>query len=111
MDKVHVRHGEIFLQMIDSEELPKGKFIQHKTFIVGHSETGHHHVLESAQEFEVMTVGDKKELYLRLFEPAKLVHNKTVNKHKTLPVIQGTYKVINKLEYSPFTKIMERVFD
>ncbi len=101
-----IRHGEILLLPVD--KMPRGKITKQRVQIVGHSETGHHHVLESTAEFEVV---DKKDLYLRLFEPAKLVHKKQVDKHKTLDVPAGTYHVIYKNEYDPFSKIIRRVED
>lgn len=104
-----VEHGEVWLQPV--RKLPKGKTETLKSFIVAHSETGHHHVLESDTGFEVMTVGEKKELYLRLFEPGKIVHQKQVDKHKTLPVYPGIYKVINKQQYDPFAAVMKDVID
>ena len=105
-----IRHGEVFLQPIDSA--PKGKEEMVKTYIVGHSETGHHHVLESKQKFTVTTDEiDKAFLYITLFEPGKLVHKKTVNRHNDLVVPAGTYRVISKQEYDPFQKIMRRMWD
>ena len=103
-----IRHGEILLLPVKDI---KGQAEKHTSFIVGHSETGHHHVLESKAEFEVLTTKDKQELYLRLFAPAKLVHKKIVNKHKTLPVVPGYYQVIKKQEYDPFEKVMRDVWD
>ena len=101
-----VRHGEVLLVPVD--KIPKGVGVKHTSFIVGHSETGHHHVLESKTEFDVY---DKAMLYIQLFQPADLVHQKSVNAHKTLTVPKGIYKIIHKQEYSPFSKAMEKVFD
>lgn len=103
-----IRHGEVTIHAIP--KLPKGSVQNVKTFIVGHSETGHHHVLESAHEFKVTTI-DKERLYLELFEPAKLVHQKTVNRHRDLVIPAGTYEITHKVEYNPFTKAMSQVWD
>ena len=102
-----IRHGENLL--IPIEEMPEGK--KFKTYIVGHSETGHHHVLEGETAFEVFTDKDKQELYLRLFEPAKLVHKKAQDAHRTLNVPAGTFKVIRKQEYDPWEQVMREVWD
>lgn len=101
-----IRHGEILLLPVD--KMPRAKKFSHTNFIVGHSETGHHHVLESKAKFEVV---DKKDLYLRLFEPAKLVHKKSTDRHNDLTVAPGVYRVIYKSEYDPFTKVIRRVID
>ena len=103
-----IRHGEVFLLPVD--KAPKGKSEKHTSFIVGHSETGHHHVLESKTEFEVSEI-DKAFLYITLFDTGTLVHQKTVNRHNNLTVPAGTYKVIRKSEYDPFEKIMREVWD
>lgn len=107
--RVPVMHGECFLMPVD--KLPKGKFSEHKTFIVGHSETGHHHVLESKKPFRVMDEAEKRDLYLRLFEPAKLVHKKSFDIHETQVLAPGDYAVFHKTEYDPFREVVRRVFD
>jgi len=103
-----IRHGEIILQPVS--KMPKSEKQLATKHIVGHSETGHHHVLESKTEFE-WTKDNKQELYVRLFEPAKLVHQKTTNKHKTLTISAGIYKVLKKTEYDPFQKVRRAVWD
>ena len=107
---MNTRHGEVFLQKVSS--VPEKLKIENvKSFIVGHSESGAHHVLESAVDYEVITDEEKKELYVRLFEPAKLVHKKTINRHHDLTINIGTYKIIRKQEYNPFLKVMTNIFD
>lgn len=101
-----IRHGECLLIPVDT--LPKGKLTKGKSVIIGHSETGHHHTLVSKTEFDYL---DKAMLYIRLFEPAKLVHQKTVDRHKDLVVPAGIYKVVHKNEYDPWQQVIRRVFD
>lgn len=100
-----IRHGEAMLIPITKKV--KGK--EYTSFIVAHSETGHHHILESKQPF-VVSQSDK-EFLIELFEPAKLVHKKQVDKHKTLPVAPGRYKIVYKTEYNPWEGVISRVFD
>lgn len=102
-----VRHGECILIPVD--KAPKGKTEKHKSYIVGHSETGHHHILKSDVDFDV--VMDKLEVYLLLNREATLTHKKTVNKHRNVIVKPGVYKIGHKTEYDPFQKIKRRVFD
>lgn len=111
MKKVNTRHGEVFIQKVT--KAPKGKTEKHTSFVVGHSESGAHHVLESDTAYKVITTGgvDKQGLFIRLMEPARLVHKKTINRHKDLVVEKGTYKIIRKQEYSPFLEAMTNVFD
>lgn len=104
-----LQHGECLLLPVD--KMPKGKTTKVTAQIIAHSETGHHHVIEADQEFEVMGSLEKENLYLRLFEPAKLVHKKTIDKHKTLTVPKGDWKILHKSEYDPFSQLVRRVQD
>lgn len=106
-----IRHGEIML--VPVAEIPS-QFKQvypTQDYVVGHSETGHHHVLESTVDFEVVSDKEKKDLYFRLFEPAKMVHKKATDRHKDLIVPAGIYKRFHDTEYSAFEKVIRDVAD
>ncbi len=103
-----IRHGEILLHPVS--ELPKGKLGSHKSYIVGHSETGHHHVLESTDDFKILKTADDS-VWIEILTPAKLVHKKQIDKHRTLPVLPGKYHVIYKQEYNVWEKVLQRVVD
>lgn len=102
-----IRHGEIML--VPVETIPEGKTSKHDLFIVGHSETGHHHVLESTKQFEITEAN--KELYFRLFDPVKLVHKKATDRHKDLTIPAGIYKRFHDTEYDVWDKIIREVSD
>lgn len=104
-----IRHGEVLLVPVDM--IPSTKSEQKTSHIVGHSETGHHHVLESKTKFDVFMDEATKALYIDLPEAGKLVHLKQLDAHKTLPVAPGKYRVIHKTEYDPWQQIITRVFD
>jgi hypothetical protein len=107
--RVAVQHGEVWLQPVD--DMPVGDTKKAKSFVVGHSETGHHHVLKSSKDFEVMTGDEKHDLYVRLFEPAELVHQKTFDIHETKTIVPGAYAVYQKTEYDPFRDVVRAVYD
>jgi hypothetical protein len=107
--RVPVQHGEVWLQPVSL--LPKGKTKKTKEHTVGHSESGHNHVLESNVEFEVLSGDEKHDLYVRLFEPAKLIHKKTFDIHETKVITPGDYAVFQKTEYDPFAQVVRAVFD
>lgn len=107
--RVAVMHGECWLLPVD--KLPKGKISEHNLFIIGHSESGHNHVLESKQPFQVMDETEKRDLYIRLFEPAKLVHKKSFDIHEAQVLAPGDYAVYHKTEYDPFREVVRQVFD
>jgi hypothetical protein len=105
-----IRHGENFIRKID--KLPKGKKLSVNSFIIGHSETGHHHVLESKDQFTVIEPKNLDDnIFFELLGSGKVVHKKTVNRHNDLGLAPGVYEVTHKKEYSPFTKLMEKVWD
>lgn len=105
-----VRHGEVILKQIDI--LPKEAKLEKKvkSYIVAHSETGHHHVLESVKDFKVyFWKGDR---YLEVPEMAKLLHEKTgKDTHKTHKIIPGIYKINIKKNFDYFKKAMTNVRD
>lgn len=104
--KYAIRHGEALLYPV--REMPKNTK-KVKTCVVSHSETGHHHVIESDVEFEMANLEDS--IFFSLVKPAKIVHKKSFDAHKTLTVPAGTYKVIYKTEYNPWEKVLQKVFD
>jgi hypothetical protein len=110
MKRVPITHGE--LVFVPVSKLPKLDNTQketHKKYIAGHSETGHHHILESDTEFEiVMTSGER---YAVIKDLAKLWHQKNHDIHETRTLERGIWKINEKTEYNPFRKVVERVFD
>lgn len=103
-----IRHGEIML--VPVSKIPKGKTTKHTSYIVGHSETGHHHVLEG--EFDVIEASNMDgEIFFSLLKPAKLVHKKATDKHRDLVIDKGFYQRFHDTEYDPFGKIIREVKD
>lgn len=108
--RVAVTHGELFILPVDS--VPEGKTSKHETLVLAHSETGHHHVLESPKhEFTLTEIGDSIERYLTLEREAELVHKKTYDIHETRILTPGSYRVFIKKEYDVRQQAMRRVFD
>jgi hypothetical protein len=104
-----ILHGENALVPID--KMPEGKIEKHTKYIVGHSETGHHHVLEAVkgQEFDILV--QDGEIYFTNNYEAKVTHKKTHDIHETMIVAPGIYKVNRKTEYDPFSKVIRQVWD
>ena len=107
------RHGEVLL--IPAESLPKGaKLVEEKnSLIIGHSESGHHHVLTIPRESGVMIKMYEKDgkTYLDIPRQANLEHQKTVEKHDTQIFRPGIYIREIRQSYSYAEKIMKRVID
>ena len=91
-----IRHGEILLLPVDS--IPGGKVEQVTSCIVGHSESGHHHVLTSDATFEQI-MAHNGNLFVDLPCVARLRHQKTYQQHRELQVPAGRWKVIRKTEF------------
>jgi hypothetical protein len=80
-------------------------------YIVGHSESGHNHILE-ADGVEVMErqIGGMKVLYALLSEPVSLKQS-AGTPHKQQTVEPGEYFITNNVEYNPFLEQASRVAD
>jgi len=109
-----VRHGEIMLIPVDRlpenlEVVQKGKRV-----IVGHSESGHHHVAvcEAADLTLLRPKGaDSPDLYLEITAPSRIEHLKTSERHETKTLEAGYLRIVNKTEYNYFAKVIQRVVD
>ncbi len=108
-----VRHGEVILKPIS--ELPKGvvQETEVQEYVVAHSETGHHHVLQVVDRGEPMTVFVKDGTrYIWVKGLSELFHQKTGEyvhaPHKIAPAI---YEVVIKKSFNYFSKMLERVRD
>lgn len=91
-----VRHGEVLLLPVT--EAPEGHREAVSECIVGHSESGHHHVLESDRVF-AQIVAANGDLYVDLDAPTPLRHRKTHDQHRELQIPAGVWRVIKKTEF------------
>lgn len=91
-----IRHGEVLLFPVS--DAPDGRRHTVTSCIVGHSESGHHHVLESDSVFAEI-VAANGDLYVDLDAPTPLRHHKTHHQHRELIVPAGAWRVIKKTEF------------
>jgi hypothetical protein len=108
-------HGEVNFFRVDDGEADISGFElcqpDKSGYIVGHSETGHDHVLERGDvEVRQGTVEGMQILYAILKEPLAL-KQKAGNPHKQQIVQPGRYIITNNIEYNPFTEQARRVTD
>jgi hypothetical protein len=104
--RISVMHGENWFLPIDT--MPTGDIQTTKLYVAGHSETGHHHVIESKADMQVVE-GETRAVLLQ--EVGKLFHQKTFDIHKTKFLAPGAYEIHHKTEYNPFSKIVTAVYD
>jgi len=94
------RQGEIFLKKVD--KLPKGlkkaKVVEGK-FLVGSSETGHHHTTD-ADATTMYDTDDPMVSYLEVKKETKLVHERSFYTHQPMTFLPGVYKIQRQREFS-----------
>lgn len=103
------RHGEVLLVPC---ELPKEAQLVEKSnnYIVAHSETGHHHVLEAQKDFTVFSWNGER--YIEIPEMATLLHEKTGTEvHTPHKIPKGVYKINIKKHFDYAAKKMLQVRD
>lgn len=108
-------HGEVnFFRIIDGAIDVAGFQIVNPvngTYIVGHSESGHNHILE-ADGVEVMEREHEGMKILRAIvnKPVALKQS-AGSPHKQQIVVPGEYFITNNVEYNPFLEQARRVAD
>lgn len=100
-----IRHGEILL--VPVAVVPFGQSEQVASCIVGHSESGHHHVLESDDIF-AQIVAMNGDLFVDLPAATLLRHRKPYQSHRALTVPAGAWKVVRKTEFDVRSSVAPR---
>lgn len=107
--------GEITIRRI--EALPasvKPMALELGKFIIGHSETGHHHVMDRHNKavFESTSAPEgMRVLYAVLESSAELVHERGHDTHETISFEPGIYEFRLGREYDPYAELARRVAD
>jgi len=71
-------------------------------YIIGHSETGHHHVIDRPRAEVFEAADDKFTLWVRsLGEGAELRHLRSFDTHESLHLPPGDYMIRRQREYVP----------
>jgi hypothetical protein len=81
--------------------------------IIGHSETGHHHVLERPAKVSVAKTAPDgmRILYAILDEPNTLIHERGHDTHQPLALEPGIYEFRIGREFDPYAEIARRQAD
>lgn len=107
--------GEISIRRVD--RLPDDVTAiapENGNYIIGHSETGHHHVmtLDRKQVFEAINPpAGMRVLYAILDAPADLVHQRGHDTHETIQIEPGIYEFRLGREYDPYAELARQVAD
>lgn len=103
-------HGENAI--VPTNELPSNlAWHEENMSIIGHSETGHHHVLQPTKGSKAELAELDGKLYIRITGQADVSHKKSHDIHETVKLDEGTYVVTHKTEYDPFAQIRRAVYD
>lgn len=107
--------GEITIRRV--ETLPadvKQLALEGGKFIIGHSETGHHHVMDrhSKTVFEsTKAPTGMRVLYAVLDSVAELTHERGHDTHETISFEPGIYEFRLGREYDPYAELARQVAD
>lgn len=94
--------GDILITRID--KLPDGLVEQEPekgSYIVAHSETGHHHTLPSQGVRMFAPANDPMVLFVIVDNEADLIHNRSFDTHETIRLKSGAYEIRRQREYTP----------
>ena len=68
-------------------------------FILAHSETGHHHVIERAKAEVYEAADDAFIAYVKALAPADITHQRPHDTHETVQLTPGNYEIRRQREY------------
>lgn len=94
--------GDLLITKID--EIPSDAVIDNNSqqdYIVAHSETGHNHVMSTADCDFYKAANDDFVLYLVVKNETPIRHLRSFDTHKTINVPPGKYRINRQREYIP----------
>lgn len=108
--------GELtFIKLSDDADMTGKPFCdaENGRWIVGHSETGHHHVIDRApvQIVEREAPVGVRILRMIVSEPVACEHLRGFDTHAPVNLTPGNWEVRTAREYDPLAKIARRVAD
>lgn len=77
-----------------------------EVYVVAHSETGHHHVIDAQPNVHLFTTGDPMISYLQVVEATDaaetvLKHLRSFDTHEAILFPSGVYELRRQREYTP----------
>lgn len=103
--KTVAAQGEIgFIRLSDKTKIPKNAVAVKPVdgrVICGHSETGHHHVMDAAKTTLYKLPDELLECLMVVEQSDTLEHLREFDKHEPLGFEPGTYRVRYLREYTP----------
>lgn len=114
--KITNSHGEVNFLLIANGDINLEGFVDvtpepNGTFIVGHSESGHHHLLEADGVNVKERISDGMKILYALVDKPVALRQEAGSPHKQQIIQPGAYLITNNSEYDPFTEQARRVAD
>ena len=111
------RQGEVdffIVPIIDTSRWqPLG--LEDGRLIIGHSETGHHHVIEHPERVDIRVDPAPPEgmtiLRMIVAEPTRALHLRGHDTHKAIDLAPGHYEIRTPVEYDHYAEMARRVAD
>ena len=97
-----IRHGDVLL--VPCDVVPTGAKNLHTMTLALGEVTGHHHTMYGGKAQVYEQSGTK---YVEVKEETELRHQE----HKTVPIAEGTYKMVNEQEFNPYNDMITKVRD
>lgn len=115
--KAVAAQGEITIIRLPNRRKAKGNPLptENGKLVIGHSETGHHHVLEHTRGASV-TVLDNAPAGMRILrailsEPNALIHERGFDTHDPIALDAGVYEFRIAREFDPFEELIRQSAD
>lgn len=101
--------GELTITRVST--IPKGNVVDSTggKLIVGHSETGHHHVVDAG--CATMVRVDEFTSYLNVTKPTQIDHLREFDTHPSIALQPGMYEFRTGREFDPFKEVIRRSAD
>lgn len=105
IDQVGAQGDVMFIRMDDlPKKMEEIKF--NGPIVVAHSETGHHHSIESnvldRPTAKLFKGEDELTMFLKVMAPyIDVVHHRNFDTHETIRLRQGNWKIKRQREYTP----------
>lgn len=103
--------GELTITKLDAAPKKIGKTVDPVAgkLIVGHSETGHHHVVDA--DCAVLTRLDVFTAYLDVKKPTAISHQREYDTHPSIELQPGMYEFRTGREFNPFEEAIRASAD
>ena len=111
--KEDAAQGEISIRKVANLPPTAERLPHDERPIIGHSETGHHHVLDRPAEVyrETSAPSGMRILYAIVAEPNALIHLRDFDTHESHALPPGIYEFRTGREYDPYAEVARRQAD